>query len=167
MKQTFFLLCTLISLYGQAQQDTIAPAYKRYPTIPALQLLLSDSATVYKKDRLPHDKPVLIMLFSPECSHCNHTADEMEQLKDSLQNIEIVMATMHPIWLMKDFAERHKLTDWKNIVFGKDIYYILPSFYQVRSLPFMALYDKKGNLIGVHEGSLPMSHVIELFREHE
>ncbi|MER3472101.1 MAG: hypothetical protein C4330_12480 [Chitinophagaceae bacterium] len=162
--KAFFLSCLLVVAGAAfAQEDTLAP-YKRYPIVPAFQLLLSDSTTMYKKADLPKNKPTLIMLFSPECSHCKHTAEEMTRLKDSLQDIQIIMATMYPLWEMNAFAQRHGLNEWKNVVFGKDIYYILPSFYQIHNLPYMALYDKKGNLIAAEEGSLPIPKVLELFR---
>lgn len=167
MKRILLALTLLLSVSVFAQKDAIEPAYKRFPTIPALQILLSDSTSFYKKADLPKNKPTLIMLFSPECSHCNHTADEMTELKDSLQNIQIVMATMYPIWEMNEFVQKHKLNEWNNVVVGKDVYYILPSFYEIRSLPYMAMYDKNGKLISVYEGSLPISKVIEIFRSAE
>jgi thioredoxin-related protein len=161
--KTLLAFCFLLfSVAALAQKDAVEPAYKRYPTIPALQLLLGDSTTVFKKEGLPKGKPTLVMLFSPECSHCNHSADEMNSMKDSLQGIQIVLATLHPLWQMNEFVQKHKLNDWKNIVVGKDIYYILPGFYEIKNLPFMAMYDKKGNLISVFEGSLPMRKVLQI-----
>ncbi len=104
------------------------------------------------------------MLFSPECSHCQHTAEELQQYKEELKNIEIVMATMHSITQMNQFIQTYRLNELPNVVVGKDIYYILPPFYNIRNLPFMAFYDRKGKLISVFEGSLPMQKVVAVFK---
>ncbi|MBD0285310.1 MAG: redoxin domain-containing protein, partial [Flavisolibacter sp.] len=132
--------------------------------LPPMQLLLSDSATLFTKANLSKNKPVLLMLFSPECSHCQHTAEELQQYKEELKDIEIVMATMHSISQMNQFIQSYRLNELSNVVVGKDIYYILPPFYNIRNLPFMAFYDRKGKLISVFEGSLPMQKVVAVFK---
>lgn len=145
--------------------DTLQPPYKRFPTVPPLQLLMGDSTTQYTKKDLPKDKPVFFLLFSPECSHCQHTAEEIVKHKDDLKDIEIVMATLHPIWQMNEFAEKYGLKGMPNVVMGRDANFILPSFYNIKNLPYMAFYDKKGNLISIYEGSLDIDQVMKIFNE--
>lgn len=105
------------------------------------------------------------MLFSPECNHCQHTAEELVKYKNELKGIHIVMSTLHSIAQMNAFAQTYRLKELSNVVVGKDIYFLLPPFYNIRNLPFMAFYDKKGNLISVFEGSMPIQRVITLFKE--
>ena len=107
-----YILLLLLSFWGTAafsQADTLLPPYKRFPILPPLQLYLGDSTTKYTKADLPRNTPVLIMLFSPDCSHCQHTAEEMLQHKEELKNIHIVMATLHPIWMMNQFVQKYRL----------------------------------------------------------
>ena len=146
-----------------AQVDSTTPPYKRFPTLPPLQILLGDSTTKFTKEDLAGNKPVLIMLFSPECSHCQHEAEELSMHKDEMQNIQVVMVTFHPLWQMNEFVNKYKLNELKNIVVGKDIYLVLPSFYGIHNLPFHALYNKKGNLISVFDGSMEISQLVEKF----
>lgn len=157
------LLTAAVALH--AQPDTAQAPYQRFPQVPSFQLLLGDSTTVYKKEALPKNKPLLLIIFSPECSHCQHTAEEIVQHKDSLKNIQIVMATMFSISQMNAFAETYGLKALPNIVLGKDVNFILPPFYKIRNLPFMALYKANGTLIRTVEGSLPIQNVINLFQE--
>ncbi|MBD0376629.1 MAG: redoxin domain-containing protein [Flavisolibacter sp.] len=164
MKFILTILFCWGTLSAFSQIDTARPPYQRYPTLPPMQLLLSDSATLFTKANLSKNKPVLLMLFSPECSHCQHTAEELQQYKEELKNIEIVMATMHSVTQMNQFIQTYRLNELPNVVVGKDIYYILPPFYNIRNLPFMAFYDKKGKLISVFEGSLPMQKVVAVFK---
>jgi thioredoxin-related protein len=164
MKYLFLALVSVCSFAASAQIDTTTPPYKRFPTLPPIQLLLGDSTTKYTKDNVPSKKQVLVMIFSPECSHCQHTAEEMYQHRDELKNIHIVMATLHSITLMNEFMEKYKLKEMPNVVAGKDIYFLLPPFYGVKSLPYLAFYDAKGKLITGFEGSMSLEKILNVFK---
>ena len=167
MKYLFNFCFLFTTICVGAQNDVTIPPYKRFPTLPPIQLLLGDSITKYTKENIPVNKPVLIMLFSPECSHCQHTAEEIYDHKEELKDIYIVMATMFPLYEMNDFMKEYKLNEMKNIVAGKDIYFILPPFFAIKNLPYMAMYDKNGNLIMGFEGSISIEKVIGVFKENK
>src|SRR4051794_20050797 len=95
---SFIFFCFGATAYGQ--KDTILPAYKRYPTLPPLQLLLSDSTTKYTKENVPKKKPVLLMLFSPDCEHCQHEAEQLVANKEAFKDIYIIMAATLPLYKM-------------------------------------------------------------------
>lgn len=154
----------LFSLAALAQNAPTQAPYLRFPTLPPLQLLLGDSTTKYTKEDLPRKKPVLIMVFSPDCSHCQHTAEELVQRKEAWKGIHIVMATLHPLWQMNAFAEKYGLKSLPNLVVGKDASYILPSFYGLHNLPYLAFYNKKGALIKGFEGSMPLDKILNTFQ---
>jgi thioredoxin-related protein len=162
MKKCFLILVVLffsVSLF--AQTDSTTPPYKKYPTLPPIQILLGDSTTKYTKENIPVGKPVLVMIFSPECSHCQHEAEQLLVHKEELKNIQVVMITFHPLWQMNAFVNDYKLKELPNLVVGKDIYYLMPSFYSIHNLPFLAMYDKKGDLISVFEGSMDVEKAIQ------
>lgn len=150
--------------FGQSA-DTTQPFYKRFPTVTPFQILLSDSATIYTKERLPANMPVAFMVFSPECSHCQHEAEEILAHKDELKGIQLVMVTMHPFDAMKNFIAKYRLNEVPNLVVGKDIYYLMPTFYKFHSLPFHAMYDSKGRLLTVFEGSLSVTQLVETMKQ--
>lgn len=164
MKSTLLFLALSLSLtYGFAQGDTTKlPPYQRFPVLPPIQILLSDSSTMYTKTQIPNDKPVLFMIFSPDCSHCQHETEEMIAHMDELKDVQIVMITYHPLSAMKDFISNYGLAKYSNIVVGKDVYYITTGFFDIHNIPYMAMYNKKGKLIEGFEGSLPITKVIEV-----
>ena len=163
MKNLLLVVMLLVSMASFAQADTTKPVYQRFPTPPPFQIMLSDSSTIYTKSQLPKNKAVLFLIFSPECSHCQHETEELVKYKNDLKDIQIVMATLHPLTDMKAFIEHYKLKDMPNVIVGKDIYYLMPSFYNIHNLPYMAMYNKKGELIGGYEGSLSISKVLDIF----
>jgi thioredoxin-related protein len=167
MKFLLFICLLATTFAAKAQNNLDVPPYKRFPTLPPLQLLLSDSATKYGKDNIPNNKQVLIMMFDPECSHCQQSAEEMYQHKQELKDIQIVLATIAPIQQMNSFMQKYKLVEMKNVVAGKDIYFLLPPFFSMKSFPFLAMYNKKGDLIEGMEGSFPINKVIQKFKENK
>ncbi len=159
------LLFIAISCTAFSQVDATQPPFKRFPTHPPLQMLLSDSVTKYTKNDLPKKTPVLFMLFSPDCSHCQHTAEEMIKYKDDIKDFQIVMTSLHPLWQMNAFIGKYRLKDLENVLTVKDLFNIMPSFYNIKNMPFQAFYNKKGNLITTFEGSMPLLKIIEVFKQ--
>jgi thiol-disulfide isomerase/thioredoxin len=164
MKNLFLPLLLMLSTGLFAQVDTTTPPFKKFPTHPPIQILLGDSITKFTKADLSKKKPVLFMLFSPDCSHCQHTAEEMLGYKEQLSGIQVVMVTMQSISNMNAFVEKYRLKEIPDLVVGKDIYYVMPSYYDVKSLPYLAFYDKKGRLIRGFEGSMSMDQVLKQFK---
>ena len=105
----------------------------------------------------------MFMLFNPDCDHCKHETERIVDSIDQFKNIQIIMATFMPFDMMKAFYEKFNLANYNNIVVGQDINHILIPFYKVSSIPFLAFYDKKHQLISVFEGSLPVSKILAEF----
>lgn len=163
MKFFFLFTLSILSFSGFCQVDNTPPPYKRFPGLPPVKILLGDSTSWFTKEQVPAKKDVLYMIFSPECSHCQHETEELVAHKQDFKNIQIVMVTMQPLWEMKDFIIKYKLNEMPNVVVGKDIYYTTPSFYNIHNLPFLAMYDTSGNVIRTFEGSMPIEKVLEAF----
>lgn len=139
--------------------------YQKSPTVPAFHLLRADSATYVTKDDLKKHRPTLIMYFSPDCDHCKHQTEFILAENDKFKDIEIVMATYQPFGEMKDFITHYKLTDHPNIKVGRDDKFFFAPFYRIASLPFLALYDKNGNLITTFEGTHPADTILDAFAQ--
>jgi thiol-disulfide isomerase/thioredoxin len=163
MKRLFFLLLVVnVCVAGNSQTDSIPePPYKRFPTVPPFKILLTDSSTYLTKDDLEKKKSVMIMLFSPDCDHCNHETEDIIKNIAAFKKVQIVMATMLPFNKMIDFYNKHDLKRFDNIIVGKDVSFFFPVFYNVHNLPFLAFYNKKKELISVFSGALPVEKVIE------
>src|ERR1043165_1618748 len=141
--KTRFLLFTLclisISAMSQTQPD---PPYKRFPTIPPIKLLLTDSSTVFTNKDLKKNKPLFMIIFSPDCEHCKKETEELISKIDSFKNVQIVMATFMTVDKIKPFYDHYKLNRFSNITVGYDLQHALPTFYRISFTPFLAFYDK-------------------------
>lgn len=163
MKQVFLIIITLaICQFVSAQKLPNQPAtdsvnasapFMRYPTIPPFRLLKLDSATYLTKEDLRKNRKTIVMYFSPSCEHCKHQTEAILADFKDFKDIEIVMATYMPFSEMKEFDEHYKIYEHPNIKIGRDEKFVLPPFYRIKNLPYLALYDRRGNLITTFEGT--------------
>ncbi|PZR28233.1 MAG: hypothetical protein DI535_07455 [Citrobacter freundii] len=158
-KILFLFTLIFTGLRGSAQVDSTTPTYKRFPTVPPFQLLLVDS-TSFSKEKLNKKKATMIMLFSPECDHCKHETEELIKRINEFKDVQIIMATPLPFDQMKEYYKHYGLAKYSNIKMGRDARFMLPVFFNIKSFPFLAFYNKKQELISVFEGSMPMDQVL-------
>ncbi len=162
MKFLFTFLFSLVFTTVIFSQNAQAP-YLKYGTVPAVKLILADSTGWELKARLDKKKPLMLVIFSPECDHCKHETEEMIKNIDKFKNIQIVMASLLPVYKMKAFIENYNLGKYKNITVGRDYAYILPVYYDIKSLPYHAFYTKDKKLISGFEGSMTVEKLLKQF----
>ncbi len=162
----FSLLATgFLAASAQNIDNSNLPPYKRFPGFPPVKLLKLDSTNYFSKEDLPKNRPVLLMIFNPECEHCKHETEQLIANIDKFRKIQVVMATTMPFEMMRDFVSHYGLDKYKNITVGQDTHFFLPPFFKISSLPFLAFYDKDKQLLSTFEGSLPIDKVLETFEK--
>ena len=160
-----FFAASLGAVHAQNTDDVNQPPYKRFPGFPPVKLLGLDSAHLFSKDDLPKNRPVLLMIFNPECDHCKHETEQLIANIAKFKKIQVVMATTMPFAMMRDFVAHYNLSNYTNIKVGQDIHFFLPPFFKISSLPFLAFYDKHKQLLTTFEGSMPIDKVLETFEK--
>lgn len=160
----FSFVILLISTISFAQSDSVQAAYLRFPTIPPFTLLKVDSTELTRND-IHKNRQTMIMYFSPECSHCQHQTEDMLAEMDKLKNTEIIMATYEKFEDMTAFYEKYHIAKYPNIKMGRDTKFFFVPFYRMKNLPYMALYDKKGNLITTFEGNHKIDKLVNAFNK--
>jgi AhpC/TSA family len=166
MKKIFFLLIITIAAFSTKAQspiDTI-PAYQKNKAIPEFRLLLTDSSWLSKKD-LPQYDYTAIIYFSPECNHCQYEATEIVKKIDSLKNVLFIWASYRDFEDIKKFNYKYKLNQYPNMKVGRDPKYLIPSFYQVKFTPFVALYNNQKEFVKAWEMGVEMPELIEFIHK--
>jgi len=176
MKNVFLALMALACSHilfaqpTQSNQPATDPAnaqapYLRFPTLPPFHLLKLDSITYLTKEDVKKNRKTIIMYFSPDCEHCKHEIESFLADWDKFKDIEIVMATYQPFGEMKEFNTHYRIYEHPNIKMGRDEKFFLPPFFKIKNLPYLALYDKKGNLITTFEGAQKIDTLLNAFNE--
>lgn len=147
---------------GYAQEQ--APA-KRFPIIPQFTLLGVDSSSIITKANLADNKKTMIMYFSPDCDHCQHQTEALLKSIDRFKGVQIVMATYQPFEEMTAFYKKYNIGTYPQIHLGRDTKFFFVPFYQIRDLPYIALYDAKGNLIKTFESTTDIGKLAGAFEK--
>ncbi len=159
-KLFFSLLLICLGKIGYSQPDT-SLLYLRFPTVPPFKLINIADSSHFTKDDLNKNKAVLIMIFSPDCEHCQIETKELIAHIKLFKNVQIIMASPLEHQFLKKFFDEYKIADYPNIIMGRDPAYFLGTFFKVRSFPALFLYDKKGNFIDKFDGNVPVEKIAQ------
>ena len=159
MKQVFTIILTALTIAGFAQAQFEAP-YQKNPTLPAFNMLMLDSSEVFNSYNIPKGRPVILIMFSPDCNHCEQLTDSLIANMDKLKKARIYMVTPMPLSFIKDFYVKKKLAKYENVVLGKDYEFFFPKFYNAYDVPFIVVYDRKKALVNTFGQHATMKELI-------
>lgn len=138
--------CLISTVKAQDSYDSLPP-YTKDSSLPNFLLLRQDSSWL-SVAQTPKKTAVVITFFNPDCEHCQHEATRLAKSKDKLKHIEFIWATYAASFEeINDFAKKYHLNDLPNVHFVKDVNYAIPSFYHLEMTPYMAVYNKKRQLV--------------------
>ena len=158
MKKTILLICALfVTVLSFAQNDTMPP-YLKTRLMPDFRLLTNDS-TEFNQTMIDKNKITIIMLFNPECSHCQEQLDMLLSLPEVAQKTQIVMSSIEPLAKNKDFYNKNHLEKYPFIFMGRDFKYTLGTFYQPKTIPVLAFYNAEKQLIFSNQGDAKKKEV--------
>lgn len=168
------LLCSLVSFQSFAQETTPpprpphprplpmmdTPQYTRNTEMPAFKVRELDSTTIFNTYDIPKGKPTMLMLFMPDCEHCQKQVERMIAGMDSIKNVQIYLFSPVPVFKIKEFYDKYHLADYKNIVLvGQEYQFFFASYYKATSVPFIAVYNKNKKLMRAFQGSAHLKDI--------
>lgn len=163
MKPLLFLLAFLFIVYtGFSQSNASAnetPAYISNPTIPEFTVYTAPDSTTLTKADLHKGKPTLLMIFSPDCGHCQHVATEIIKNISHFGKTQILMFTWLPYSDMMAFYKTYKIADYPQITMAWDSKYFFLPYYHVTSYPKLIIYDKRGKYVKEFQGNMQIENV--------
>lgn len=93
-------------------------------------------------------KPVMLIYFAPDCSHCTTLLNGVFKEMPAFKNTTLLLATFKPVADLQAFERAYKTTSYPNIITGTEgNTFFLRYFYNVQRTPFVACYNKKGQLV--------------------
>ena len=161
-KLTLLSAFFLITYAGFSQTTTSknnAPTYISNPTIPEFKVYKAPDSTLFTNKNFHKNKPTLIMVFSPECGHCQHVTNLLLNDINHFKNTQILMTTWLPYNEMISFYNNYKIANYPQITMGWDKADFFLPYYHVQSFPMLIAYDKKGKLIRAFDGNVKMETI--------
>jgi Thioredoxin-like domain len=152
------LLITLLFLFLCkaplfAQKDSL-PLYQQFPFIPPFSVFNIADSSICTKANLLKRKPTLIILFSPDCDHCKQFISQLISNILLFTKYQILMVSFLDNSLIKKFYNDFELLKYKNITVVKDSSYYFGTFYALHTYPTIVVYNKKGKLVHLYEGTV-------------
>jgi thiol-disulfide isomerase/thioredoxin len=114
--------------------------------LPSLNLLLMDNATHLNMNTIPVGKPIVLVLFSPECPYCRAQTDAIIEDMPSLKNIQFYFLSSFPLESIKDYVEEYQLKKYANITVAQDDGRAAGKYFKAPGVPYIAVYDKDKRL---------------------
>ena len=162
MKKAFLILFLVCAGYqGMAQADT-AGIYLRFPTIPPFRLTNLADSSQFTKDDLADKKATVFIIFNPFCDHCKHETEELKANIGLFKEALIIMASPIDYAHLKKFYEAYRIADYPGIVMGRDPGNFFGTFFNIRTIPSVFVYNKKGNFVAAFERPESIKKIAEI-----
>lgn len=153
-------LTVLVALTGCAKKEKEA---EQKPVampndLPAMTISLADGKTIDAKTLT--GKNVLI-LFQPDCDHCQHEAEDIREQLASFTGYTLYFVSSAPMAEIQKFAADYKLTGNSNVVFGwTATENVLNNFGPIQA-PSVYIYTDQGKLVQQFNGQTDVSVILK------
>ena len=154
------VVLTTLSFAQVAQQDNDAP-YLKDKKAPTFTITTIQGKEATHRILPTKYKFTCYIIFSPDCSHCEHEAEELTNNADKFKNVFFIWDSYREMDAIKKFASKYGLDRQANVLIGRDPTYSLASFFRPKMTPFVAIY-KNGGLLKVYEQGVKVSELIKI-----
>lgn len=147
----------LLAGFSYAQYDTTAP-YLKTKLLPDFRLLTIDSIE-FNQTVLDETKSTIVMLFNPECDHCQQQLNLLLSMPLVTETAQIILSSNETMVKNRIFYEKNKLDKYPFIHLGKDFKYFFETFYQPRTIPVLAFYNPQKQLTLFNQGNVKKKQI--------
>jgi thiol-disulfide isomerase/thioredoxin len=145
------------------QYDT-TPPYLKTKLLPGFNLLSLDSA-VFTQSVLTENNNTIVMLFNPECEHCQDQLKLMLSIPELVQSTNLILTSTETLQKIKIFYDKFHLKNYPLIHIGKDHKYFFGGFYQPKTIPVLAFYNKQKELVYFNQGSVKKKQILDALKK--
>ena len=146
-----------------AQNDTTAP-YLKNRSIPAFNLITNDS-TLLTQNILKEGKNTIFMLFNPDCDHCQKQLELLLSIPELAGSTQLILCSIETLAKNRDFYKRNHLEDYPFVHLGQDYKFYFGGFFQPRTIPMLAFYNKKGQFVLINNGNTKKEMIIDALKD--
>src|ERR1700753_607283 len=141
--------------FNRASNDILA-----VESLPSFDMLLLDSVTHIQAKEIPSDKPLMLIYFRPNCPHCQAETKKIVNNIEAFKDVRIYFLAGTSIEDIRQYVQKYNLYLYSNILVCKDFNHSFAKAFKVRSIPCLAIYNDKKNLVKIYKGEAPLSSLI-------
>lgn len=151
------LICVAFAVPALGQYDT-TPPYLKTRLLPDFRLLTIDSVE-FNQTVLDENKSTIIMLFNPECDHCQKQLDLLLSMPAVLKQAQLILSSNETQAKNRAFYFKNQLGKYPFVHLGKDFKYFFGTHYQPKTIPVLAFYNRKKQLVLFNQGNVKAKQV--------
>ena len=140
-------------------QINTLPMTARQADLPPFSITKVPDSSRFEKINLKKNKTVIIMVFSPDCEHCQVRVKEIMASMKLFKNVQIIMVSNLGYNYIARFYKEFKLAKYPNIIMGMDYRYQLGNFFTISSVPVIFLYNKAGKFVKAFDRNVPLQKI--------
>jgi thiol-disulfide isomerase/thioredoxin len=164
MKKITMLFCVICtSTYAFSQYDSISP-YLKNKAFPNFILLNTDSVE-FTQTVLVEGKNTIIMLYNPECEHCQEQLQLLISLPEVILNTNILLTSTESLKKIQIFYNKFHLAKYPLIHVGKDYKYFFGSYFRPKTIPVLAFYNRQKQLVYFNQGNVKKKQILDAFKK--
>jgi thiol-disulfide isomerase/thioredoxin len=159
MNLKFNIIIFLIALCGCSNHRSPILTGLEGKSMPSFSLLLLDSASKLNTNEISSKKPISIFFISPHCPYCRAQTKTIIDNMNTLNNIDFYIITTFPFHSFKEYSKEFGLYRYKNITLAQDYNSFFPKYFNVTSIPYIAIYNKEKKLKQVFAGKVSAKQI--------
>jgi thiol-disulfide isomerase/thioredoxin len=164
MKKLIVLITAFFFCSNAFCQYDTTPPYLKDKILPQFNLLNVDSAQIYNS-LLATGKSTIIMLYNPDCGHCQEQMKLLLSLKEiTAGNTQILLVSTQPIFKIKEFVKKFKLRKYSNIIVAKDYKWFFGKYFQPKTIPVLAFYNKQNQFVLLSQGNVSKQQILDAIK---
>ena len=126
--------------------------------LPYMTVLMRDGSRLQLRD---FTEKTILVLYQPDCDHCQREANEIEAHLDSFKDYNIYFITTESFEKIDQFAKDYNLEGHDHVFFGQtQVGHIINNFGQI-SAPSVYVYGEGGNLKRRFNGETRIEDIVK------
>lgn len=127
---------------------------KEIASLPAFNLLLTDSQTVINTSKGKNGKATLLFYFEPNCAHCQNETEDLLTNKNILEKTNIYFISLDPMERIRKFMKYYNLRELPGITVAKDYQFSAINIFKLNMIPSNIVYNNKNEIVKIFEGGI-------------
>lgn len=140
------LTLLLIAILSCNDRHTKIISGREGEPLPSFNMLLPDSTTHLNSETIPAGKPFVLFYFSPHCPYCRAMTKKLKDEMKTVKDVGFYFIAQAPLNQIRKYEQQYGLSQFKNITMAQVTDTAFSKYYQIQSVPYLAVYNNQKQL---------------------
>jgi peroxiredoxin len=161
MKYTLFVFAVILAAVSCTRSEKKEAAEEglfQSNDFPNMQVRLLNGNALNAKT---FDGKTVLVLFQPDCDHCQHEAEQIENNLSAFSDYNVYFVSSSPVEEIKKFANDYKLSGIPNVLFGLTTTESILNNFGAIQAPSIYIYSHEGKLVKHFNGQVEVGEIMK------